>query len=71
MELQKKQSKPSRKLYYRHFHDILSEICLNGVSVDRCQLLYLLRSGKMVGCKVEIPILDPWILEERRRGTSK
>ena len=71
MELQIKQSKPLRKLYYRHFHDILSEICLNGVSMDGCQLLYLLRSGKMVGCKVEIPILDHWILEERRRGTSK
>ena len=30
--------------------------------MDRCQLL-LLRSGKVVGYKVEIPISDPWILK--------
>ena len=47
-----------------HFHDILSECGLNGVLIDRCQLLQLLSSGKVVRYKLEIPILDPWILTE-------
>ena len=50
MELQKN---TKWKLHRKHFHDILSEFCLNGVSMDRCQLLWLLRSGKAVGYKVE------------------
>ena len=29
-----------------------------------CQLLWLLRSGKVVGYKVEISIPNPWILKE-------
>ena len=53
------QSEPLRKLYCRRFHDILSEFCLNGVSMGRCQLLWLLRSEKVIGYKVEISILDP------------
>ena len=52
------------KLYCRHFRDILSEFYLNDVLVDRCQLLWLLRSGRVVGYTVEIPLPDPWILEE-------
>ena len=40
------------------------ECCLNCVSMDKCQLLWLLRSGEVVGYKVEIPIPDPWILKE-------
>ena len=32
--------------------------------MDRCQLLWMLRSGKVVGYKVEIPTPDPWILKE-------
>ena len=59
-----RQSEPLRKLYCRHFHNIPSELCLNGVSMDRCQHLWLLHSRKVVGYKVEIPILDPWILKE-------
>ena len=61
MELQKKKkkSKPLQKLYCGHFHNILSECCLNGVSMDRCQLMSLLRSGKVVGYKVDIPIPNP------------
>ena len=61
---ERKQSETLRKLHCRHFGDILSEFCLNGVSMDRCQLLWLLRSGKVVGYKVEIFIPDPWILKE-------
>ena len=64
MEGQELQWNCKRKIHCRHFHDILSEFCLNGVSIDRCQLLWLLRSGKVVGYKVEIPIPDPWILKE-------
>ena len=60
----RKQSESLRKLYCRHFEDILSQFCLKGVSIDRCQLLWLLRSGKVVGYKVDIRILDPWILKE-------
>ena len=48
----------------QNFHGILSEFCLNGVSMDRCQYLWLLRSGKVVGCEVEIAISDPWILKQ-------
>ena len=33
------QSESLRKLYGRHFQDMLSEFCFNGVSVDRWQLL--------------------------------
>ena len=58
------QSEPLRKLYCRNFYDVLCEFCLNAVSMDRCRLLWLLRSGKVVGYKVEIPIPDPWILKE-------
>ena len=66
MELQKKpQSEPLRKLYCIRFHDTLSEFCLNGFSMDRCQLLWLLDYGKVVGYKVEVPIPDPWMLKER------
>ena len=32
--------------------------------MDICQLLWLLRSGKVVGYKVQIPIPNPWILKE-------
>ena len=32
--------------------------------MDRCQLLWLLRSGMLVGKKVEILVSDPWILKE-------
>ena len=60
----RQQSEPLRKLYCRHFHDILSEFCLNGVSMDRCQLLWLLGSGKVVGYKEKIPDPDPLILKE-------
>ena len=60
----RKQSEPFRKLYCRHFHDTLSEFCLNFVLMDRCQLLWLLCSGKVVGYKVEIPIPDPCLLKE-------
>ena len=47
--------------YCRHFHDILSEFCLNGVFMNGFQLLWLLRSGKVVRYKIDIPIPDPWI----------
>ena len=47
--------------YCRHFHDILSEFCLNGVFMNGFQLLWLLRSRKVVGYKIDIPIPDPWI----------
>ena len=60
----KRKSEPLQKLYCRHFHHILSEFCLNGVSMDRCQLLWLLPSGRVVGHKKEIPISDPWFLKE-------
>ena len=61
-----RKSKPLRKLCCRHFHDIRSQFCLEGVSMDRCQVLQLLRSGKEVGYKVKIPIPNPWILEEEK-----
>ena len=32
--------------------------------MDICQLLWLLRSGKVVEYKVQIPIPKPWILRE-------
>ena len=57
-------TKPLRKLCYIHFHDVLSEFCVNGVSMDSCKLLWLLRSGDVVEYKVEIPIPDPLILKE-------
>ena len=59
----RKQSELPLKLYCRHLHDILSEFCLNGVSMDRRQLFWLLRSLKVVGYKAEIPIPDTWILK--------
>ena len=55
----RKQSEPIRKLYCRHFHDILSEFYLNGVSVDRCQFIWLICSGKADGYKVEKRNPDP------------
>lgn len=45
----------------------MSEFYLTGVSMDRCQLLWLLPSGKVVQCKAEIPISDLLILKERER----
>ena len=68
-ELHQKKTKENksetvRKHYCRHFRDIRNEFYLNVFSMDRCQLLWLLRSGKVVGYKVEILILDPWILKE-------
>ena len=45
-------------------HHILSEFSLNNVSMDRCWLLSLLRSGKVVGYKTEMPIPAPWILKK-------
>ena len=42
----------------------MSELYLTGVSVDRCQLLWLLSSGKVVQYKAEIPISDLLILKE-------
>ena len=60
MELQKK----TKWTMIKTLHDILSEFCLNGVSMDKCQLLWLLRSGKVAGYKVEMSISDPWILKE-------
>ena len=54
----RKQSEPLQKPCCRHFHDTQSEFCFDGVSMDKCQLLSLLRSGKVVGYKVEIPIPD-------------
>ena len=41
-----------------------NEFSLNGVSMDKCQLLWLLRSGKVAGYKIEMSIPDPWILKE-------
>ena len=32
--------------------------------MDKCQLLWLLRSGKVAGYKIEMSIPDPWILKE-------
>ena len=32
--------------------------------MDICQLLWLLRSGKVVGYKSEISIPNPWVLKE-------
>ena len=58
------QSELLRKLYCRHFYDILRKFCLNGVLMSICQLLWLLRSRKVVGYKVEISIPNPWILKE-------
>ena len=48
MELLKKQSEPLVKLYCIIFHNILSEFFLNGVSMDRYQIRWLLGSGKVV-----------------------
>ena len=59
------QSEPLRKLYCRHFYNILKQVCLNGVLMGICQLLWLLRSRKVVGYKVEISIPNLCILEER------
>ena len=30
-----------------------------------CQLLWLLRSRKLVGCKLDLSIPNPWIMKER------
>ena len=60
----RKQSEPLRELYPKHFHDTLSQFCFNGVLIERCQLLWLLHSGKVVVYKVEIPIPVNWILTE-------
>ena len=53
------QSEPLQKLYCRNSCDIL-----NGVLTGVCQLLWLLRSGKVVGYKVEISISNSWILKD-------
>ena len=58
------QGEPLQKIYFRHFHNILSKFCLNVVSMDRCQILWLVRSRKVVGCKVEMPFPNPWVLKE-------
>ena len=63
LQCKRKQSESLRKLYCRHFPDILSEFCFNGVSMERWQLLWLLRSGKVVRYKAEIPP-DPYILKD-------
>ena len=42
----------------------MSELYLTGVSMDRCQLLWLLPFGKVVQYKAEIPISDLLILKE-------
>ena len=55
---------PLRKLYCRHFHDTLSQFCLNAVLTDICQFLWLLRSEKVVGYKVQVPIPDLYILKK-------
>ena len=60
----RKQSEPLRKLYPKHFPNSASEFCFNGVFIERRQLLWLLRSGKMVVYKEEIPTPVPWILTE-------
>ena len=59
----RKQSKPLQKLYCRRFHNILSKFYVYGASMDACQLLWLLSSGKGVGYKVQIHIPDPLILK--------
>ena len=64
LQYKRKQSESLRKLYCRHFPDILSEFCFNGVSMENWQLLWLLRSGKIVRYKVEIPLPDPYILKD-------
>ena len=57
------QSELLRKLYCRHFYDILKYFCLNGVFMNICQLLCLLRSRKVVGYKVQISISNLWSLK--------
>ena len=64
IELQKKPKRTITKTLLQTFPRYLSQFCLNGVSTDMHQLLWLLRCGRVVGYKVEIPIPDPWILEE-------
>ena len=61
-ELQRKQSEPLAKLYCRYFHNVLNELCLNGVSMDKYQIWWLLNSGKVIGAVIPIP--KPRILEE-------
>ena len=39
-------------------------VFLNGILMNICQMLWLLRSGKVVGFKIAIYISNPWILEE-------
>ena len=69
MELQRKKRKVNHNenstvhIFTMVWNDGLSDFCLNGVSVDRCQLLWPLRSKKVVGYKVEMAIPDPWILK--------
>ena len=38
--------------------------------MDRCQLLWLLDYGKVIGYSIEIPIPDPWILKEKENETQ-
>ena len=38
--------------------------------MDRCQLLWLLHHGKVIGYNIEIPIPDTWILEEKEYETQ-
>ena len=52
------QSEPLQNLYCGLFYDIL-----NGVLMGIFQLLWLLRSGKVVGYKVEMCIPNTWILK--------
>ena len=65
------QRKPLRKLYWRHFYDILKKFCLSGVLMGICQLLWLLRSRKEVRYKVEISIPNPWIVKEEEVLANK
>ena len=53
------QSEPLQNVYCGLFYDIL-----NGVLMGIFQLLWLLRSGKVVGYKVEISIPNTWILKD-------
>ena len=52
------------KLYCRYFHNILNEFYLNGVSIDRCQVWWLLVLERRLRYKAVVPILKPWILKE-------
>ena len=48
MELLKKTKSAISKPYCRYFHNILSQFCLNDVSMDKYQIRWLLSSGKVV-----------------------